>query len=144
MAATHACVSCGMIRYTTTIGTPEPEQLAGFFVGWPNPPGPEAHLRILRGSFHVVLAVEGERVVGFVTAISDGVLTAFVPLLEVLPEYQGRGIGTELMRRMTDDLSNLYSLDLVCDEDLVPFYEKLGWRTTRAMSRRNYDRQSGE
>ena len=31
------------------------------------------------------------RVVGFVTAISDGVLSAYIPLLEVLPEYQGAG-----------------------------------------------------
>jgi len=44
----------------------------------------------LRGSDFMVLAREAEngRVVGFVTAVGDSLLSAFVPLLEVLPEYQ--------------------------------------------------------
>ena len=33
------------------------------------------------------------QVVGFVTAISDGVLSAYIPFLEVLPEYKSIGIG---------------------------------------------------
>jgi GNAT superfamily N-acetyltransferase len=80
----------------------------------------------LRGSSHVVLARDGARVVGFVTAISDGVLSAYIPLLEVRPEYQRQGIGTELVRRLLDVLRGLYMVDLVCDEDVVPFYERLG------------------
>ena len=46
--------------------------------------------------------------VGFVTAISDGVLSAFIPLLEVLPEWQGPGIGTELVRRILAELEDFY------------------------------------
>jgi precorrin-8X/cobalt-precorrin-8 methylmutase len=77
-----------------------------------------------------VLAVEGARVIGFATAISDGVLSAYVPLLEVLPEHQGRGIGTELMRRLLIRLGGLYMVDLACDEELAPFYERLGLART--------------
>jgi ribosomal protein S18 acetylase RimI-like enzyme len=73
-----------------------------------------------------VLAVEGERVVGFVTAFSEGVLSAYIPLLEVLPEYQRRGVGSELVRRILARLSDLYMVDLACDADLVPYYERLG------------------
>ncbi|CAN5189789.1 hypothetical protein BH18ACT12_BH18ACT12_03640 [soil metagenome] len=80
---------------------------------------------MLRGSSQVVLACDGTRVVGFVPAISDGVLSAYLPLLEVLPEYQGRGIGRELVRRVLAALGGLYMVDLVCDEDVVPFYERL-------------------
>ncbi|WP_218212220.1 GNAT family N-acetyltransferase, partial [Pseudomonas sp. 2822-15] len=78
------------------------EMLQGFFVGWPNPPSSHTHLKLLEKSTHIVLAVddENEQVVGFITAISDGVLSAYIPLLEVLTEYQGRGIGKELVRRM--------------------------------------------
>ena len=90
-----------MITYTDDLAGVQPEQLAGFFEGWPNPPSPEAHLRILSGSSHVVLATASDgQVVGFVTAISDGVLTAYVPLLEVLPSHRRQGIGTELIRRL--------------------------------------------
>jgi hypothetical protein len=33
-------------------------------------------------------------------------------------------------------------VDLVCDPDLQPFYERLGFRPYTAMVIRNYDRQS--
>jgi ribosomal protein S18 acetylase RimI-like enzyme len=117
-----------MIEYMSSLDGITPEQLEGFFVGWPSAPPPERHLEILRGSAHVVLAKDGDRVVGFVTAVSDGVLSAYVPLLEVLPGCQGRGIGTELVQRLLDRLRDLYMVDIVCDEDVVPFYERLGLR----------------
>jgi ribosomal protein S18 acetylase RimI-like enzyme len=119
--------------------------LAGFFVGWPNPPTPAVHLRLLRRSQHSVLARDGAEgpVVGFVSAISDGVLSAYIPLLEVLPAYQGRGIGKALMARMLDQLRDLYMVDLLCDPELQPYYERLGMRPAGGMLLRNYDRQSG-
>ncbi len=115
-----------MIEYVTSLEGVAAKDLEGFFVGWPRPPSPERHLELLRGSSHVVLARDGRRVVGFASAISDGVLSAYVPLLEVLPEHQGRGIGSELIRRLLADLGDLYMVDVSCDDDLVPFYERLG------------------
>ena len=115
-----------MIEYAADSAGVAPSQLDGFFVGWPKPPSPERHLEILRGSSHVVLARDGERVVGFITAISDSVISAYIPLLEVLPDYQGRGIGAELVRRLLAELGDLYMVDLCCDEDVVAFYERLG------------------
>lgn len=130
-----------MIVYEDDASGVRPEQLEGFFVGWPSPPSPERHLEVLTGSAHVVLAREEDgRVVGFVTATSDGVLSAYIPLLEVLPEYQGRGIGTQLMRRMLDKLGGLYMVDLCCDAALEPFYRRLGLRVwDRGMGLRNPD-----
>lgn len=134
-----------MITYTDSIAAITADQLQGFFVGWPNPPTPATHLRILQGSAHVILAVDDQthQVVGFINAISDGVLNAFIPLLEVLPAYQKQGIGGELVRRMLDTLRSLYAIDLVCDTDLQPFYQRFGMRPYHAMLSRNYDRQSG-
>ena len=131
-----------MIQYTDSLDGVVPEQLHGFFVGWPNPPSSEAHLRILKGSSHVILALEGERVVGFITAISDGVSTAYIPHLEVLPDFQSQGIGSELVRRMLNQLHHLYMVDLMCDVELQSFYERLGMRPYTGMVLRNYDRQA--
>jgi GNAT superfamily N-acetyltransferase len=133
-----------VIEYTTSLDDVTPDQLEGFFVGWPSPPSHGKHLELLEGSAHVVLAKDGARVVGFVTAISDGVLSAYVPLLEVLPEYQGHGIGTELVRRLLDRLANLYMVDVICDEDVVPFYERFGLqRLDAALGVRNRSVLSG-
>ena len=130
-------------------------QLDGFFVGWPNPPDPTTHLRLLRRSWAVVVAFdETERpaeatrvtpppVIGFINAISDGVLSAYIPLVEVRPEFRGRGVGRALVERMFALLDDVYMVDLACDEALVPFYEKLGMRRGVAMLRRNYSAQSG-
>lgn len=136
-----------MIRYTDSLDSVVVGQLAGgFFAGWPNPPTPETHLRILRRSAHVWLAIDNETgtIVGFVNSISDGVLAAYIPLLEVLPEYRGRGIGGELMRRMLDTLSGLYMVDLLCDEDLQPYYERQGMDRSQGMMVRNRAAQSGK
>ncbi len=66
-------------------------------------------------------------------------LSAFIPLLEVLPEWQGRGIGTELMRRMFARLGALYMVDLCCDAELEPFYARLGMQILdRGMGIRNF------
>nr|MBN2276624.1 GNAT family N-acetyltransferase [candidate division Zixibacteria bacterium] len=134
------------IRYTDNPENIEPEMLQGFFVGWPKPPTPEKHLEILKNSYAVVLAVDEntEQVVGFINAVGDGILCAYLPLLEVLPEYQKCGIGGELVQRMVEKLNRLYMIDLVCDESLVDFYRKHGLKPHRAMMIRNFDRQSGE
>jgi GNAT superfamily N-acetyltransferase len=119
------------------------ELLPGFFVGWPSPPTPATHLKILRRSSHVVLALHSGRVVGFINAVSDHTLAAYIPLLEVLPEYQGRGIGGQLVKRMLKNLEGMYMVDLVCDDDMAGFYEHLGLKSARAMTRRNFAVQSG-
>jgi ribosomal protein S18 acetylase RimI-like enzyme len=117
-----------VIDYTESLDGIEPRQLEGFFAGWPRPPSPRTHLRVLSGSDHVVLAIDvgSGQVVGFVTALSDGVLSGFIPLLEVLPAYQGQGIGQALMTRMLDRLGHLPNVDLLCDPDVAPFYERFG------------------
>ena len=101
--------------------------LQGFFHGWKKPCDPQTHLRILEHSDRVVLAIDSEcnRAVGFVTALTDTVQAAFIPLLEVLPDYQGRGIGTELMRRMLKSLEPIPAVDVTCDQSVQPFYARL-------------------
>lgn len=135
-----------MIEYRTSIDTVQPEQLHGFFVGWPNPPAPEKLLTILRNALHRIVAFDTSSncVVGFVYAVGDGILSAYVPLLEVLPNYQHRGIGSELMRRILNDLQAYYMVDLCCNTELVEFYKQLGMIPVAGMVKRNYSRQSGE
>ena len=130
-----------MIAYETTLDGVREGDLVGFFVGWPTPPSAAKHMRVLCGSDFVVLAREAEsgRVVGFVTALGDGALSAFIPLLEVLPEYQGRGIGSELVRRIFALVEGSYMIDLLCDDELVAFYERFGRSRRVTMALRNRD-----
>ncbi len=132
-----------MITYSETLEGISPDSLQGFFEGWPDAPSPLAHIRILEGSDAVVLALgEDGQVAGYITAISDGVSCAYIPHLEVLPAYRGKGIGKELVRRMLAKLDHLYMVDLLCDPDVQPFYERLGMHRATGMALRNYGRQN--
>ena len=131
-------------EYTDTLKNITPKMLEGFFVGWPNPPSLETHFKILKQSSHLVLAIADDKVIGFINAISDGVLSAYIPLLEVLPKYKNKGIGSELVKRMKDKLKNFYMIDLSCDKDVQSFYRKLGFTESSGMMIRNYERQSGK
>jgi GNAT superfamily N-acetyltransferase len=124
-----------VIHYTDSLDGIETRHLQGFFSGWPHPASPETHVRLLSGSDYVVLAidVETDQVVGFVTALTDGVLSCFIPFLEVLPAYQGQGIGQALMTRMLDRLGHVPNVDLLCDPDVMPFYERFGMKPVGGM-----------
>jgi ribosomal protein S18 acetylase RimI-like enzyme len=127
-----------MITYQTHIKDISPSQLEGFFVGWPSPPDAEKLHAILSNSAFICLALDNDKVVGFVNAISDKVMSAYIPLLEVLPPYQGRGIGKRLILELEKQLSELYMIDICCDDNVAEFYQKLGYTKVNGMIKRNY------
>jgi ribosomal protein S18 acetylase RimI-like enzyme len=135
-----------MIIYTNELEMVKEEMLKGFFVGWPDPPSVSTHMKILKNSYFVWVAIDttNKNVIGFVNAISDGILSAYIPLLEVLPEYQNMGIGKELVTRMLDSLKELYMVDLLCDKELQKYYVKLGMKEAAGCFLRNHNRQSCE
>jgi len=134
------------ICYTDSLDRIDASMLNAFFEGWQVPPSPEEHMRILKGSQHVVLAVDDScrRVIGFITAITDGCHSASIPLLEVLVAYRRQGIGRELVMRMLQALRDYRCIDLTCDPALQPFYETCGMLKSVGMAVRDYTRTGRE
>jgi len=134
-----------MINYIDEVDKIKSEILKGFFVGWQNLPSPERHLEILKNSEYVMLAIDEitGNVVGFINALTDKILYAYIPLLEVLPEYQGKGIGTKLVSLMLEKLKNYYAIDICCDEELESFYKRFGFQRVAGMIKRDYEKQNG-
>ncbi|MBU1179552.1 GNAT family N-acetyltransferase [Patescibacteria group bacterium] len=131
------------IKYTNKRTLLTPKMLSGFFVDWPNHPDEKTHLKILRKSYMVWVALDGNKCVGFINALSDGVFYAYIPLLEVLPEYQGKGIGSKLLSNMLKSLNSMYAIDLVCDKSMASFYESKNFEKKVGMIKRNYKNQAG-
>ena len=129
------------MKYIDNINSITPEQLQGFFFGWKQPLSTEQHFNLLKGSSHFIVAVDDNKIVGFITALSDGVISSFIPLLEVLPEYKGKGIGTELVRLMFEKLDDILNIDLTCDSELQPFYERFKMMRSTGMIMRKYINQ---
>ncbi len=53
-------------------------------------------------SWHALSVYKGTRLIGFGRVVSDGVLHAMIYDLIVLPEYRGKGIGAEILRRLVE------------------------------------------
>jgi GNAT superfamily N-acetyltransferase len=79
-----------------------------------------------------VIAWDEERLVGLGNAISDGYLVVYFPHLVVRPEYQGKGIGTELMGRLMQRYGGFHQQALLADGRAIDFYRKLGFRRAGA------------
>ena len=57
--------------------------------------------------------------------------TAYVELAATLPEFQGRGYATALMRRLAEDITAAdYDLAALCPAD-TRLYQRLGWEYWR-------------
>ncbi len=129
-----------MIIYTTELKNINHKQLEGFFVGWTAPLDNKQHYEVLKNSTFFVAAIDDNTnmVIGFITALSDMINGAFIRLLEVLPEYQNKGIGTKLMKTMLELLDNITCIDLICNENMQGFYEQFSMLKIRGMAIRKY------
>ena len=80
-------------------------------------------------SWYAIYAFEDQKLVGMGRIISDGVITGIICGLCVLPSYQSKGIGKEMLNRMIDHCEqNRIIPQLLCTENLEPYYESFGFR----------------
>ena len=71
-------------------------------VEWESGKYPNELLQAIGGSHSIVTAWEGEKLVGLINALSDGVLTVYFHYMLINPSYQNIGIGKEMMNIMLD------------------------------------------
>jgi len=96
--------------------------------GWSSAQKPELLRKALLASHSLITAWDEARLVGLGNAISDGYLVVYYPHLLVRPDYQGRGIGTELMRRLLARYEGFHQHMLVADGRALEFYRKCGFQ----------------
>ncbi len=87
----------------------------------------EELLQAMAGSYKVIYATMGNRLVGTGRVISDGVTNAYFCGLGVHPDFQGIGIGSKLTKQLFETVkAQGLHLQFFCEPTLVPYYEKLG------------------
>ena len=112
-----------MITYTDSHDI-DLDQLSVLFnaVGWERRTANRDRLaQLVRGSLWVVSALADGKLVGFARAVSDGATNAYVSTVAVLPGYQGRGIGREIMRRLIAGHDGIQFV-LHANDNAYPFY----------------------
>ena len=88
---------------------------------------PEKLELAFRNSLLKVFVHDGGRLVGAGRALSDGVWRAAIYDVAVLPDYQGKGIGSEIIRRLVEH-ADVEIITLYAAPGKGPFYERFGFR----------------
>lgn len=88
---------------------------------------PDEHQRAFEASFVTVFAWHAGRLVGFGRAISDGVYQAGVYDVAVIPDYQGKSIGSTIMKNILQKIVHC-NIILYAATGKEGFYRKLGFR----------------
>ncbi len=96
--------------------------------GWSSAQKPELLHQALLASHSLITAWDGERLVGLGNALSDGCLVVYYSHLLVLPDYQGHGIGSELMRRLMARYEGFHQQVLLADGRAVEFFRRWGFK----------------
>ena len=94
---------------------------------WSSAEKPAQLLAALRNSHTLVTARISGTLVGIGNAISDGHLVAYFPHLLVHPDFQGQGIGRQMMQTLLAKYQGYHQLMLVADGQALDFYRRLGF-----------------
>lgn len=86
-------------------------------------------------------AWDGERLVGFSRALSDGEHRAYIEDVVIDPDFRGRGIGEKLVAMLVQQLNDVHITSLFCEPERVDFYSRNGFRPskTQVMMHRESD-----
>lgn len=96
-------------------------------VDWSSGHYPEKLAIAMQNYKTVFTAWDGDQLVGLISVMDDGIMTAYVHYLLVRPEYQGKGIGKQLIERIKETYKDYLRIALVAYDDICGFYERLGF-----------------
>lgn len=82
----------------------------------------------------LVSVYDGEALIAFGRALSDGVARALIDDLVVTKAYQGRGIGTALMKVLLEQIGEVEEVFLNTGPHLDPFYQQFGFRAFEGLT----------
>lgn len=105
------------------------EELRELFlsVNWSSGNYPEKLVITMKNSGTVYSAWDGNKLVGLVNALDDGIMTAYIHYLLIMPEYQQFGIGKELIKRIADKYQSYLRIVLIAYGKEIGFYKHCGF-----------------
>ena len=89
--------------------------------------------KAIQGSLFTVVAFDDGQPVGMGRIVGDGAVICYIQDLIVIPDYQGSGVGQQIMEYLIDYVKKLklpdteIMLDLMCAVGREEFYTKYGF-----------------
>ena len=108
----------------------QPRELQELFlsVEWSSGHYPEKLAAAMKNFKTVYTAWDGDKLIGLICAMDDGVMTAYIHYLLVNPEYQHLGIGRQLVDKMKEKYQTYLRIVIVAYNEEVGFYENCGFK----------------
>ncbi|WP_066174880.1 GNAT family N-acetyltransferase [Bacillus marinisedimentorum] len=101
-------------------------------VGWKDLMNFDAAETSLRNSVYSVLVKDGHKIIGMGRIVGDGAIYFYIQDIIVQPEYQGCGIGKEIMNTLMGFIEeyapNKAFIGLFASEGKGGFYEKYNFK----------------
>lgn len=117
-----------MIEYKTTHDFTRDELERLFLsVEWSSGHFPDKLVTAMKNFSTVFSAWDGERLVGMICAMDDGIMNAYVHYLLIDPEHQGMGIGAELVEMIKQKYADYLRIVIIAYNKEIGFYEHCGF-----------------
>jgi ribosomal protein S18 acetylase RimI-like enzyme len=86
--------------------------------------------KAIKNSWYTLSIYDFDKLVGFGRIIADGVHHALIVDLIIHPDYQGKGLGTQLLERLVIRCKkySIRDIQLFAAKDKYGFYEKLKFK----------------
>ncbi len=94
---------------------------------WSSGEYPEKLVIAMKNFDTVYSAWDGEELVGLICVMDDGIMNAYIHYLLVKPDYQLKGIGKGLVKRVTDHYKDYLRIVVICLKENTKFYEYCGF-----------------
>ncbi|MBR5687128.1 MAG: GNAT family N-acetyltransferase [Prevotella sp.] len=97
-------------------------------VEWSSGHFPEKLVVAMKNFETVYTAWDGDKLVGLICAMDDGVMTAYVHYLLVRPEYHHQGIGKRLVELIKERYADYLRIVVVAYNEELDFYQSSGFK----------------
>lgn len=103
-------------------------------VEWSSGHFPDRLAKAMKNFETVYSAWDGDKLVGMICALDDGIMTAYIHYLLVDPEYQDMSIGRTLVDMAKEKYKDYLRIVLVAYDKERHFYENCGFKAEDELS----------
>jgi ribosomal protein S18 acetylase RimI-like enzyme len=106
-----------------------PRELQDLFlsVNWSSGSYPDRLVIAMKNSDAVFTAWDNQKLVGLINVLDDGIMTAYIHYLLIMPEYQHCGIGKSLIKMVIDKYKSFLRILLIAYGSEIGFYKRCGF-----------------
>ena len=112
------------------------EELKRLFlsVEWSSGHFPDKLVVAMKNFKTVYSAWDGDKLIGMICAMDDGIMNAYVHYLLVDPEYHGQTVGRTLVDMVKNKYKDYMRIAVIAYDDEMHFYEQCGFKKAKDAS----------